>query len=328
MSNNISLQHPPRVLFFGMEGAFSFPSLVALLESGVEVCAVVVPASSRPGQPPPPIQLREAPRVLRSTLPLVNSSLYTSIVQLAWQKRLPLWEVSRLSHPETVRILAAYQPDILCVSCFSLRIPQSILALPRLGCLNVHPSLLPANRGPVPLFWTFREGSATTGVTIHLMGEKMDSGDILAQEVISVADGISYNQLEAQCAVQGGTLLAQTVWQLYEGNITARPQDEERSYYHSFPSDDDFVVPVKEWDARHVYNFIRGVGHWDQPVTLQIDGEALYCRNVNSYGLDDNGFDNNVQYYWTEEGLKIRCKIGWICVENSVYSQQIKKLER
>lgn len=327
MSNNISLQRSPRVLFFGMEGAFSFPSLVALLESGVEVCAVVVPASSRPGRLPPAIQQREAPQALRSPLPLVNSSLHTSIVQLAWQKRLPIWEVSRLDHPETIRILAAYQPDILGVSCFSLRIPQSILALPRLGCLNVHPSLLPANRGPVPLFWTFREGSATIGVTIHVMDEKMDSGDILAQKKIPVADGISYSQLEAQCAIQGGTLLAQTVWELYVGNVSARSQHEERSYYHSFPSDDDFVVHVAEWDARHVYNFIRGVGYWAQPVELRVDGEALYCRDVSSYSLEKE-LDDKASYYWTEEGLRIRCKIGWICVENSVYSQKIKKLER
>lgn len=326
MSNNTSLQHSPRVLFLGMEGAFSFPSLVALLESGVEVCAVVVPASSRPGRLPPAIQRREAPRVLRSPLPLVNSSLHTSIVQLAWQKRLPLWEVSRLTHPETVHILAAYQPDILCVSCFSLRIPQSILALPRLGCLNVHPSLLPANRGPVPLFWTFREGSATTGVTIHVMDEKMDSGDILAQKVIPVADGISYNQLEAQCAALGATLLAQTAWKLYEGDVIARPQDEDLSDYHSFPSDDDFVVQVEEWDARHVYNFVRGMGYWDEPIELRVDGEAFLCRDIASY-IPNNQDDNEKQYYWSNEGLMIRCKTGWVCIKNGTYSQKIKKLE-
>src|SRR5690348_14835886 len=142
MSNNLSsLQRPLRVLFLGMEGMFSFPSLAALLASGVEICAVIVPASPGPDRLPPPIQQKEAPRVRRSMLPLVNSSLHTSVVQLAWQKHLAVWEVSRLTHAETINILAAYQPDMICVACFSLLIPQSILALPRLGCLNVHPSL-------------------------------------------------------------------------------------------------------------------------------------------------------------------------------------------
>jgi methionyl-tRNA formyltransferase len=327
MSNDMSLQHSPRVLFFGMEGAFSFPSLVALLESGVEVCAVIVPVSPRPGRLPPAIQRREAPRIVRSALPLVNSSLHTSIVQLAWQRQIPVWEVSRLTHPEAVSTLAAYQPDIICVSCFSLLIPASILALPRLGCLNVHPSLLPANRGPVPLFWTFREGSTTTGVTIHFMSEKMDSGEILTQEIMPIPDGISYSQLEARCAAQGGALLVQTVWNLFKGEVIPRPQNEERSYYHSFPSDDDFVVQAEEWDARHVYNFIRGVGYWDKPVELQIDEIVMYCRDVNSYSLEDNGLDDKAQYYWTEEGLRIRCKTGWVCLENGTYSQKIRKLE-
>src|SRR5204862_1767507 len=106
---------------------------------------------------------------------------------------------------------------IICVACFSQRIPRIILDLPRLGCLNVHPSLLPANRGPVPLFWTFREGHQQTGVTIHLMNEGMDTGDILAQEPIEVPSGISYAQLELQCATLGGKLLARTVWVSYRG---------------------------------------------------------------------------------------------------------------
>ncbi len=313
MSNNGSPQRPPRVLFFGMEGAFSFPALAALLASGVEVCAVIVPASPRPDRRVVPIQRREAPRVLRSTLPLVNSSLHTSIVQLAWQKRLPVWEVSRLGHPETVAMLGAYEPDMICVACFSQRIPQQILSLPRLGCLNVHPSLLPANRGPVPLFWTFREGDVVTGVTIHFMEEQMDSGAILAQKSIAVPNGINYNQLERICANDGGALLARSVWDLYTGDATPRPQNEANSSYHSFPVDADFMVFIARWDARHVYNFICGVGEWDEPITLQIGEERLLCRRAISYSFDN--LDGEQPYYQSDGGLMVRCKSGWVRVE-------------
>src|SRR6266536_191528 len=112
------------------------------------------------------------------------------------------------SNPGTIRVLTEYQPETICVACFSKRIPRDILDIPRLGCLNVHPSLLPANRGPEPLFWTFREGNQRTGVTIHLMDEGMDTGPIVAQEALEIPDGISYTQLEAQCAELGGKLLA------------------------------------------------------------------------------------------------------------------------
>lgn len=313
MSNNGSPQRPPRVLFFGMEGAFSFPALAALLASGVDVCAVIVPASPRPDRQVVPIQRKEAPRVLRSALPLVNSSLHTSIVQLAWQKRLPVWEVSRLGYPETTAILAAYESDMICVACFSQRIPQQILSLPRLGCLNVHPSLLPANRGPVPLFWTFREGHTVTGVTIHFMEEQMDSGDILAQKSIAVPDGISYNELEQNCAIEGGALLSRCVWDLYTGDATPHPQIEENSSYHSFPADEDFVVDVAQWDARHAYNFICGVGEWDEEITLQVGEETLLCRHAISYSFDK--IYSGQPYYQSDEGLMIRCKSGWVCVE-------------
>ncbi len=199
MSNITSARRPPRALFFGMQGNFSAPVLIALLNGGIEVAAVIVPASPIPGSRPPAIKRLERPHIVRTMLPLASSSLHSSIVQTAWIREIPVWEIHRLANPETVATLTAYQPDVICVACFSLLIPRVIIDLPPLGCLNVHPALLPANRGPVPLFWTFREGHETTGVTIHFMDEHMDSGDILAQESLQVPDGISYDHLESQC---------------------------------------------------------------------------------------------------------------------------------
>src|SRR5215471_6713061 len=184
MSNTARTIRSPRAIFLGMPGNFSHPPLRALLEAGIEVCAVVVPAPLSPMQDLPAIRRREQPQESRSVLPVLESPLYNSILQLAWERQIPVWEVHRLSDPETINVLVAYQPDVICVACFSQRIPRTVLDIPRLGCLNVHPSLLPANRGPEPLFWTFREGSQHTGLTIHLMDEGMDTGPIVAQEVV------------------------------------------------------------------------------------------------------------------------------------------------
>jgi methionyl-tRNA formyltransferase len=313
--NTTFSEQRPRVLFFGMQSNFSIPALTTLLESGVEVCAVVLPASPVLGLEPPTIQRREQTRPTRTALPLMNTSPHPSIIQIAWSKRIPVWEVSRLSDPKTVSTLAAYQPDVICVACFSLRIPRVIIDLPRLGCLNVHPSLLPANRGPVPLFWTFREGCGATGVTIHLMDEGMDSGDILTQEVIKVPDGISYTQLESQCAIQGGTLLVHTVWDLYEERAIRVKQDETKSSYHSFPSDEDFVVHTEAWDARHVYNFICGVGHWERPIELVMGSTSLLVRDARAYSLE-NSIDNRWEAAENvDETRWVRCKAGWVQVQ-------------
>lgn len=306
MSNTLSKQRPPRVLFLGMQSDFSPPSLRALLDNGIEVCAVVVPASQLSGLDLPAIQRREQPRTARTVLPL----LHASVLQLAWAQHIPVWEVQRISDSKAISELASYQPDMICVSCFSQRIPRTILDLPRLGCLNVHPSLLPANRGPVPLFWTFREGCERTGVTIHLMDEAMDSGDILAQEPIRVPDGISYAQLESQCALRGGELLARTVWDLYRGRAVRVPQDETKSSYHPFPSAQDFVVHPAEWSARHVYNFLCGVTHWSDPIKLYVDGEYVVVQEAISYS--DVDIDNIPDVSRGE--LLIRCKVGWVKV--------------
>jgi methionyl-tRNA formyltransferase len=261
----------------------------------------------------------------RFVLPLANTGSLYSIAHIAWKQHIPVWEVQSLSHPEVVRTLADYQPDMLCVACFSLRVPSSLLALARLGGLNVHPSLLPTNRGPVPLFWTFREGNATTGVTIHLLSEGMDSGDILAQETLAVPEGVSYAELEALCAQRGAMLLAHTVWKWYKGKITPMPQDERYASYYSFPTEKDFIVDAALWSGRHLYNFIRGVGHWDQPITLVTGGQRVIVREVIAYSYrtattrtettaETNAKDATDRVSGKECGITIPCKDGYVSV--------------
>ncbi len=305
----------PRVLFFGMRGNFSLPSLSALLNSGIEVCAVVIPTSHDQGVERLALYRREQLRPAHSTLPILHSSLESTIVQQAWERNIPVWEASDLSDPTAISTLAEYQPDVVCVGCFPHRIPRAILEIPRLGCLNVHPSLLPLNRGPVPIFWTFRQGCKQTGVTIHLMDEGMDRGDTLAQEKIEVAEGMSYAQLELECALRGGALLADTVRELYAGEAISKPQDESKSSYHGFPRDEDFTVPVAEWDCAHVYNFICGVVDWGGPVVLQVLGEHFVVRRAISYSHEDISETLSENYCWQGEELWIRCKVGCVRVE-------------
>jgi len=315
MQSAMSNTQSPRVLFFGMPGNFSLPILQALLQDSIEVCAVVIPAATTSYSHLQTIRLLEPPRIAHSTLPLVRTSLQESIIELAWKRGIPLYEVASLSAAQTVSTLEGYQPDVICVACFSLLIPPVIRDLPRLGCLNVHPSLLPANRGPVPLFWTFREGHQTTGVTIHLVSEKMDSGDILAQEEIAVPDGIRYRQLEQLCAEQGGALLARTVQALSQGNATRIPQNEASSSYHSFPADNDFVVHPEEWDARRLYNFIRGVSEWGGPVTLIVGGQAVLGQDGTSYSHKNTKSRHNETHHSNSNSQKeIPCKVGTVQV--------------
>lgn len=316
MQDNMTTQSRPRVLFFGMQGNFSTPSLQSLLASDIDVCAVVVPV---PGRNQQAIQRREQPHGKRSSLPLV--SRHPSIVEIAWQQNIPVWEVSRLADATVYETLAAYKPDMLCVACFSQRIPPSIINLPRLGSLNVHPSLLPAHRGPVPLFWTFRSGEATTGVTIHYLAETMDTGDLLAQQTIHVAEGIDYDQLETQCATTGGTLLANVVHALYEGRTTPTPQDETKSSYESFPRPNDFIIHAEEWDARHIYTFINGVRYWDEPVEVHANNEIFFTRECISYSLYATDKPTKTSHTSDFKGEEILCRDGYVVIRNLRYAR-------
>jgi methionyl-tRNA formyltransferase len=315
-----SMQSRPRVVFFGMLSSFSIPSLKALLESGIEVGAVVLPASRGHQQDDLPIYRKEPPRQAHSLLPVRNSSLHTNILYMAWERSIPVFEVRRMVDPLTISTLASFTPDMICVACFSLYIPRAVLDFPRLGCLNVHPSLLPDNRGPVPLFWTFRRGDDQTGVTIHFMNEAIDSGDILAQEVISVPDGIDYAALEEQISQLGGTLLAKTVWQLYTGHAVRVPQNETRSNYQPFPRREEYIVPVDSWEARHVYNFIRGMSGWDKPIQLRVGDILIVAERAISYSETIHTSPEK-QSFWGDNGLWVRCKTGWVCVITPTISQ-------
>jgi methionyl-tRNA formyltransferase len=312
MSN---IAHPPRVMFLGMQGRFSYAPLLALLEAGIQVCAVVIPAEQGFEVDLPAIQKQEQPPSPRSMLPVLNSSINSSILDLARMRDIPVWKVRHLSNPETIKVLTVYQPDMICVACFSKRIPRDILNIPPQGCLNVHPSLLPANRGPEPLFWTFREGNQRSGVTIHLIDEGMDSGAVVAQDVIEIPDGISYSELEELSSELGGKLLALSVWDMYNGIAIPVAQDETQSSYHAFPSDEDFVIPVAEWNARHVYNFICGLVSWGIPLHLLVGNKTFHIKKAISYSHKTIDLSDRVVNVQPDEGFLVKCKQGSVLVE-------------
>jgi methionyl-tRNA formyltransferase len=280
MSNN----QRPRVVFFGMRGTFSLAPLAALLAAGQDVRTVVIPAdaSTPPGALP---ALRPTPVAPVARLPVLAPYLARTIVHIAWEHAIPVLEIGRVGDPPTLDALAEYRPDVIAVACFNQKLPPAILALPPLGCLNVHPSLLPANRGPEPLFWTFRRGDALTGVTVHLMDEGLDSGDIIMQESLAVPDGITGEDLERRAAILGGELLARAIPALATGAATRTPQRPELASVYPYPSAADFVV-TPERPARWAFNFLRGAAYWGGPLAIHVSKERFPVTMALDYAPD------------------------------------------
>jgi methionyl-tRNA formyltransferase len=273
------------ILYFGMAGSFSAPPLAALLDAGFDVRAVVLPALDAGASNTPAVTRRPAPATVgRRALPLLGAVAEPNIVELAARRDLPVLEVARLRDSAVVEVLAAYAPDAICVACFSHRIPAAVLRLPRLGCLNLHPSLLPDNRGPDPLFWTFRRGDDKTGVTIHLMDDGLDSGPIVLQEPIPVPDGISEAALERECARRGGRLLVRALAGLNDGILHPVAQDSACATAYPWPQPDDYVI-TPERSARWAFNFASSLGARAQPIRINTPRGAFRLVVPLGYGV-------------------------------------------
>ena len=242
------------MLFLGTLGAFSLRVCESALDAGADVAAVVVHADAQAG--------RLLPRASKTgDLPILTPYRERSLAQLAWEREIPAF-----SSPDAGDLarLAGFSPDVVAVACWPRLISRSTRDLARLA-VNVHPSLLPDNRGPAPLFWTFRLGQRRTGVTVHLLGDRADMGAILAQRDVPVPDGVAGADLEANLARLGGELLARVTQDFVQGSLDPKKQDESRASYHPWPAPDDWLIPA-EWTAQRRWNFERGVSHLARPV--------------------------------------------------------------
>ncbi|HJW82754.1 MAG TPA: formyltransferase family protein [Anaerolineae bacterium] len=269
-----------RVLYFGMLGEFSRAPLAALLEAGAGVCGVVVAVDADRA----PITRLE-PDASRSELPILGAYLEHNIVHIGWERGLPVFQVGRLAHTDTLAIMSSLRPDVACVACFPRRIPAALLALPKHGFLNLHPSLLPLYRGPEPLFWFLRAGGGSTGVTLHFMDERLDTGDIAAQAPIDLPNGVSRAEAERLCAALGGQLMVEVVQALERGTLARRSQPEGGTYYPA-PTPDDFSIDTS-WPARRAFNFMRGTADWRQPYTVETGAERLRLDVALAFSPDE-----------------------------------------
>jgi methionyl-tRNA formyltransferase len=298
----------PSILFFGLSGVLSALPFRALLDAGRDVRALVLPfTAGLPALPAARVPVSTAAPLARGRPVPLAAPPERSARQLAEERGIPVLRVASLRRPEALAALASFAPDLICVSCFSLRLPPDVLRLPRLGCVNLHPSLLPDNRGPDPLFWTFQRGDAATGVTTHLMDEGFDTGPILAQERVDVPIGVGEAQLERALATLGGALLTRTVDLLAGGAAHPTPQDEAAATYYPLPAPDDYTIHA-DWPAARAYRFARGVSGRGEPITIAAPGARF--RLLAPLGYDETAAQHAP---WRLDGdgtLSLRCAPG------------------
>jgi len=199
-----------RIIFMGTP-EFAVPPLEQLIQSKYQVVAVY----TRPDKP--------AGR---------GRSLVSSPVKKAAITRgLPVLQPVSLKKAEVLAQLADLHPDVIVVAAFGLILPQSVLDIPRYGCLNIHPSLLPRFRGASPVAAAILAGEELTGVSIMLMDSGLDTGPVLTQTTVPVSPQDTTGSLTAKLSGVASSLLLEALPRWTRGEITPRPQDEAEATY-------------------------------------------------------------------------------------------------
>src|SRR4051812_46187693 len=146
---------------------------------------------------------------------------------------LPIRQPEKLTLPGEVEALSALGPDVIVVVAYGQILKKTVLDLPRLGCINIHSSLLPRWRGAAPIQWAILSGDRESGVTTMNLVEKLDAGDILLQSKTPIARADTAGTLHDRLAGMGAELVSETLKGLEAGTLKGRTQDEAQVTYAS-----------------------------------------------------------------------------------------------
>ena len=243
-----------RIVFMGTP-AFAVASLEALIGAGHEV----VGAFSQPDRPVGRHHDKLQP---------------TPVKEHAQAHGIPVFQPEKLRDGAALAILKELDPELIVVAAYGRILPDSILALPSKGCINVHSSLLPKYRGAAPINWAILNGDDVTGVTIMHMAAELDAGDIIAQEATFISPIETAEELYNRLAVLGGEVLVKAVAEIEAGTAARIPQDPEKVTLAPMLS--KAMSPV-DWSrsAQEIFDQIRGLYPWPGVSTDVIGGESV-----------------------------------------------------
>ncbi|HUB06893.1 MAG TPA: methionyl-tRNA formyltransferase [Myxococcales bacterium] len=185
-----------------------------------------------------------------------------------------LFQPTKIRPPEVLERLAALAPDVVVVAAYGKILPPSFLELPRLGCVNVHASLLPRYRGAAPIQWAIARGERETGVTLMQMEEGLDTGPILAQRRCPILPEDTGVQLTDRLALLGAALLRAELPRLERGELRATRQDDAQATLAPRLTREDGRV---DWTrpARELHDRIRAFQPWPGAVCALPTGAPL-----------------------------------------------------
>jgi methionyl-tRNA formyltransferase len=254
------------IIFFGTP-EFAVPSLSALISSGENVSLVVTQPDKVKGRghklSPPPVKVA------------------------ALEAGLEVAQPGTLGNEKFCRDLSSLSPEFIIVVAYGRILPKQILALPRMGCVNVHASLLPKYRGAAPIAWSIIKGEEKTGISTMLMDEGLDTGPVLLQKEIAVSADDTAATLALKLSVTGASLLIDTLKGMRESSIRPMPQTGEATYAPPLRKEDGLI----DWSrsAGEISRFVRGLQPWPGAYCFIDDERVTLLKAVPLMGEGEPG---------------------------------------
>jgi len=253
----------PRTAFFGTP-SFSVPGLEALAES-----TEVVRVFSQPDRP----KGRGMKRVP------------TPVKARALELGLPVEQPRKVRTREFAEALRALELDLAVVIAFGRILPRAVLDAPRLGCVNVHASLLPRWRGAAPIQWAIAAGDDITGVCLMQMDEGMDTGPVLRCMETTIRADETAGELAPRLSALGASLIRESLPAILAGAVVPTPQPEERATLAPMLTKEDGTLDLRQ-PAQRVHDRVRGMSPWPG-AQLWLDGTRWKVHRTRV--LDDDG---------------------------------------
>ncbi|WEG11629.1 methionyl-tRNA formyltransferase [Pullulanibacillus sp. KACC 23026] len=225
------------IVFMGTPD-FAVPVLEQLFKDGYTVKAVVTQPDRPKGRKkvltPPPVKVK------------------------AEEYGVPVLQPEKVRTPEAVQAILDYEPDLIVTCAYGQILPESLLKEPKLGCINVHASLLPEYRGGAPIHHAIMDGKDETGITIMYMVKALDAGDMLTQVRVAIGPEDTVGTMHDKLSLAGASLLSETLPKLIKGELTPIPQDPDQvTYAPTIQREDERI----DWSkpAQQIVNQIRGM---------------------------------------------------------------------
>lgn len=239
------------IVFLGTPD-FAVPSLKALVENGYRVKAVFTQPDRPKGRG--------------------NKLAFSPVKEYALQKGLTVYQPEKIRLPEPAAVLRGLEPDLMVTAAFGQILSKENLDSARLGCVNVHGSLLPAYRGSSPIQWAVINGEKETGITTMYTDIGVDCGDVILQKKISIGESETAGELFERMAPLGAQVLIETVRLIEEGRAPRLAQDEKLATH--FPMLDKKKAAIDfTQEALKIKNQIRGLNPW--PVAWAMCGNEV-----------------------------------------------------